>query len=153
MSFLNPVLKAKYVPSKPCIFQRWIYTRKILFGTWQGIWRQPWNTPFESWFVLHRKVCDVSLDHSFRRQLVVLAECFGWPFKLHFDGNLTTFKNVMNLIREFLKRCIYCVKHSLAETTHLFKLALKAYSGNMKSWSTPLLLLDAVICPYIQRCM
>lgn len=35
----------------------------------------------------------------------------------------------MNLITEFLKRCIYCVKHSLAETTHLFKLALKAQVG------------------------
>lgn len=35
----------------------------------------------------------------------------------------------MNLIGEFLKRCIYCVKHSLVEATSLFKLALKAYSG------------------------
>ena len=38
----------------------------------------------------------------------------------------------MNLIREFLKRCIYCVKHSSAETTQLFKLALKAHSGNIE---------------------
>lgn len=92
MSFLKPVLKAKYVPSKPCIFQRWIYTRKILFGTWQGVWRQPWNILIESWFVLHKNVCDVSLDHNFRRQLVVLAECCGWPFKLHFDGNVQHLK-------------------------------------------------------------
>lgn len=48
--------------------------------------------------------------------------------------------------------CVYYVKQSLAEMTHLSKLALKAHSSNTELWSACLVTPWCDICPYIQRC-
>lgn len=48
--------------------------------------------------------------------------------------------------------CVYYVKHSLAEMTHLSKLALKAHSSNAELWLACFVTPWCDICPYIQRC-